>query len=187
MAIAVSDQVLADADRAIQDAQENAQAAERLAADARDRAETARRQDAPPARNGYRGQMRYGRPNGLGTMTRETSTYAGDWLDARPHGLGEELRRNSSTAENSVSSYAGEWRYGEPHGLGIFIWTNGDTHIGRFSRNEGGSGILRRPGGLTYAGEFLGHTPNGLGAELAPDGTVLRRGRWSSGRLIEGR
>ena len=48
-----------------------------------------------------------------------------------------------------------------------------------------GEGVYHYPDGRCYRGEYLDDRPDGLGTEIAADGTILYDGHWSAGEFVD--
>ena len=80
------------------------------------------------------------------------STYYGDWMNGKRHGLGKIVERNGYMYygwwENDLrhgqgeanypdgSTYDGDWKYNKRHGLGKKTWPDGTTFDGEWLRDE---------------------------------------------------
>ena len=66
----------------------------------------------------YQGQVKDGKPNGLGVMTYpDGEKYVGEWKDGKKNGQGTETFPDGG-------KYVGEWKNGNYHGQGKVSWTS---------------------------------------------------------------
>ena len=74
----------------------------------------------------YQGQVKDGKPNGLGVMTYpDGEKYVGEWKDGKKNGQGTETFPDGG-------KYVGEWKNGNYHGQGKVSWTSGGYYEGSF-------------------------------------------------------
>jgi hypothetical protein len=45
--------------------------------------------------------------------------------------------------------------------------------------------VYHYPDGRQYKGEYLDDRPDGLGTEVAPDGSILYDGLWKAGEFVD--
>ena len=61
------------------------------------------------------------------------------------------------------AKYSGGWKDGKPYGQGTFIWADGAKHVGGWKNGK----------------------RHGVGTVIFPDGTVILKGMWRNGELLE--
>lgn len=91
-----------------------------------------------PVEETFQGQLKAGRADGLGTLTRvDGAVYVGAWSDGRPNGQGKLTTPRPDLQEDTgqprADVYNGEWRDGLPHGQGEWVSGEGDTYTGLWS------------------------------------------------------
>ena len=143
----------------------------------------------------YEGDFCLGVREGKGKLVsaEAKSTYQGEWLNDKQHGLGTE-----DFSENG-SSYTGQFSQGVKEGFGRFQWADGSRYEGSFRNN-----ILHGPGhylwgdGRQYIGPWENNQMHGKGKFMWPDGRLYegdykfdkKEGyglyRWEDGKLYEG-
>lgn len=99
--------------------------------------------------NRYRGQLKEGKPHGIGEMKLEDCSYCkGSWQEGKMSGYGEMIWP-------SGKKYEGEWKGGFPNGRGKMFYPNGNIYEGEFSQGvREGHGVLLMPNGDIIEGLF---------------------------------
>jgi hypothetical protein len=110
-----------------------------------------------------------GRARGRGTLEwrhdGQTSRYAGELSDGRPHGRGIYEGADGTR-------YEGEHRDGRRHGSGVFTTADGFRYEGGFDDGEfSGSGVQTWSDGARYEGGFRDGAFSGRGVYVWADGT----------------
>ncbi len=171
---------VAAAEAAAAAGQETAAAAAARAAAARSVAERA------PASGfeGYRGEIRNGRRDGLGIFAADGGgRYEGEFADDQRHGLGV-------VYEADGDRYEGEFADADRRGFGTFTKPDGRLWRGEFVDGPlHGFGVFYGTNGFRAAGEWQrtdtgGWSFTGFGEQGEP-GQPPRRGRWNASELIE--
>jgi len=91
----------------------------------------------------YQGQVKDGKPNGLGSLTYpDGSKYVGEFKDGKQHGQG-------TWTSTEGQKYVGEWKDGKKHGQGTETWSSGWKYVGEWREGKpwniiiyGKSGII---------------------------------------------
>lgn len=151
----------------------------------------------------FEGQMKHGMKSGKGKDIRsDGSTYIGDFLNGRAHGIGTIKFANGNL-------YEGTLKNGTLNGRGVLTWVNGDHYEGDFvdgkrtgkgwiaaasgDRYEGdwieerrtGNGIYTWARGDRYEGGFVDGKVTGKGVLKFPNGAI-RQGTFNDGQQIDG-
>ena len=102
----------------------------------------------------YKGQVKDGKPNGLGILTYPTGRYG--------------------------RKYIGNWKDGKLNGQGTSTWSNGDKYVGKWKNGKkNGQGRRTYPDGRKYVGEYKnGERWNGK--EYDKDGNIV--GKYVNGK-----
>ncbi len=125
----------------------------------------------------YEGEVRNGKPNGLGKVTyasgdiymggfsygkrygygiyieSDGSVYEGEWKDNKSHGFGKATYGSKSAFRGDV--YEGDFRDSSRHGFGKYTWVNGDIYEGEFSYGKRhGFGNYVKVGADSILGEW---------------------------------
>lgn len=78
----------------------------------------------------YRGQLKYGVPEGLGKLVMpDGSIYEGEWLKGKPHGKG-------TIYYTSGGIYKGEIKDSKRNGFGIYTRADGKVYKGLWENNR---------------------------------------------------
>lgn len=108
----------------------------------------------------YRGQFVGTLREGLGIAHYSSGdTYAGQWLNSKPHGFGVYVSRD----EQGERTYAGEWVDGERHGTAVF----------------------KDPSGREYLGGYAFGEPHGVGIYRHADGRRTTYNQWQNGKVAQ--
>ena len=85
---------------------------------------------------------------------------------------------------NDDVKYIGEYKSGLHHGRGV-LFLAGEKYEGDFDSGVfNGVGSFTTSAGVKFVGEFKFGKWHGLGIEYAPNGVVLRSGRWTNGNFF---
>jgi len=108
----------------------------------------------------YRGQFVGTLREGLGIAHYSSGdTYAGQWLNSKPHGFGVYVSRD----EQGERTYAGEWVEGERHGTAVF----------------------KDPSGREFLGGYALGQPHGAGIYRHADGRRTTYNHWENGKVAQ--
>lgn len=114
----------------------------------------------------YTGVARFVWPDGR--------SYAGDFVDGKPHGYGIEQMPDGAT-------YDGAWADGDRNGAGTARYADGSRYDGAFEHGvRSGQGLFQSTGGR-YRGNWADDAPNGDGRLEYADGATYE-GSWGGGR-----
>ncbi len=114
----------------------------------------------------YTGVARFVWPDGR--------SYAGDFVDGKPHGYGIEQMPDGAT-------YDGAWADGNRNGAGTARYADGSRYDGAFEQGvRSGQGLFQSAGGR-YRGNWADDAPNGDGRLEYADGATYE-GSWGGGR-----
>lgn len=140
---------------------------------------------------------------GSAWYNRDGVSYAGEWLDGRPHGYG----RTTDCSDYGLFTRQGYWKNGRAHGYCIVQRDYEETCRGEFRRDkmhgtvrftdewgvvyEGearrgkmhGTGTARYTGGGHYRGQFRHGVRHGHGTLTWPDGRT-ETGRWEDDAIV---
>jgi hypothetical protein len=126
----------------------------------------------------YEGEMKGGKPNGLGTVTDARGTYQkGEWRDGRIYRVSGTCVLPDGTKEE------GTWNNDGTTCGGTIWWPDGHIYKGDWVVTEGraespyGMGTMTWPDGRQYAGHFVNGKMDGAGKMTYPDGKV-EDGAW---------
>jgi len=150
----------------------------------------------------YVGEYKDNKYNGQGTITfANGAKYVGEWKDNKYNGQGTFTFANGD-------KYVGEYKDNKRNGQGTFTFANGDKYVGEYKDNKyngqgtftfadgakyvgewkddkrNGQGTFTFADGVKYVGEWKG-LPYGEGVEYAANGSIIRMGIWSNGKLIK--
>ena len=128
----------------------------------------------------YVGQVKDGKPHGMGTKTWIHGEYTGQWKDGKRHGQGTMIE-----TDEIISKYAGQWQNDKRHGQGtethsLNSFDNADSeYVGQFKDGRyHGQGTSYSFGIKTYEGQWENSMRHGLGTEYDQTGKISRKGRW---------
>jgi len=126
----------------------------------------------------YEGEMKDGKPNGLGTVTDAKGTFQkGEWRDSRPY------RVSGTWVEADGTKEVGTWNYDGTTSGGTIWWNDGRIYKGEWEPVHGqtdlpdGMGAMTWPDGRQYAGRFRDGKMDGVGKMTYADGKVAD-GTW---------
>jgi hypothetical protein len=107
------------------------------------------------------------------------STYVGEVRRGRPEGLGHYVNRDGL-------AYDGEWRNGRFEGKGVLQLPNGEEYHGKFFRGRAvGFGRYIDMTGEVFEGTFVDGLRQGEGKTTLPGGAIYQS-RWSKGTEVQG-
>lgn len=121
-----------------------------------------------------------GEPNGKGKATYANGdVYDGEWKKGLKEGVGKMIYANGNTFE-------GQYQKGVKSGEGTFTYADNTVYTGEFKNGLiAGRGKIVFPDGEWYEGEFANDMIEGEGAYYKSDSTLVARGTWKKGELLE--
>ncbi len=128
--------------------------------------------------------------NGPGMVRYKSDQFAGDeyhgeWKDGLFSGLGVYQWASADANGSQPPRYEGQWREDQPNGLGVFRYSDESLHMGYELKGlKHGFGVYQYADGGRFEGEFVNDFSTGLGVEWAPDGSIVKAGRWSDGAFV---
>ncbi len=159
----------------------------------------------------YEGQVKDGKPWGLGNMTfSDGGVYSGNWKAGRRNGHGIQ----TYSANSKKESYDGSWKNDVEHGSGVLVYKNGEKYVGNLSngkrdgsgeitfaendeynrvRYDGdwkedmltGNGTMIWKSGVKYVGQWLNNKNHGYGVRHFANNSKAERyeGDWRQRRI----
>ena len=149
----------------------------------------------------YKGEYNdNGNMHGIGSITKKTYEYEGDFNDGAITGRGiynwfdgdayvgdvvDGFRHGyGSYYYKSGNSYEGDWCKSLKHGFGVFFFKRGGIYNGEWENNKKcGKGIFRINDKIIYDGEWKDDEKYGYGIQYNPDGTFVE-GYFYNGILV---
>jgi hypothetical protein len=127
----------------------------------------------------YEGEFKDGSITGRGIYNWVNGdAYVGDLVNGHRHGFG-------SYYYESGNSYEGDWCNNLRHGFGVFFYTNGGIYNGEWENNKRcGNGIYRINDKIHYDGEWKNDEKWGYGTLYNEDGTVAEEGYFYNGMPV---
>ena len=128
----------------------------------------------------YEGEIKNGKPEGLGVSSLHGTTFFGNWKEGNKHGRGtymssfglrytgefwQDRRDGKGTLTTSDGErYVGEFKEGKKHGQGIFTSPDGEKYVGEFRQDKfHGQGTYTWSSGTQYIGFFKKGLQSGQG------------------------
>ena len=149
-------------------------------------------EDGDIEKNGiYEGEIRKGKPDGLGTYTHYSGTKSSYLLlSAIARGWSKSLffalfiweMIHQGKPKIKDAEYVGAWKRGKKHGNGTYYFPNGDRYVGEWRRGKKhGDGVYFFSDGDRYEGNWREGEKHGQGSYIFSDGDIFA-GEWKNGK-----